>query len=81
MLRPNAASPLLMALVLPRGAGAQPKEGEPGCRTGAGSVDGLVRAVPGVERVASIRSQDMSGFVWPKLARRAAELLASPTRV
>ncbi len=67
-------------------AGVQPKEGEPGYRPGAVSVDALLRAVPGVERIAAIRgeqvasigSQDMSDFVWIKLARRAAELLASP---
>lgn len=113
MLRPNVASLLLMALVFPRGAGAQPearpaarpdlprvallatggtiagvqpKEGEPGYRPGSVSVDALLRAVPGAERiaaihgeqVASIGSQDMSDFVWIKLARRAAEFLASP---
>lgn len=67
-------------------AGVQPKEGEAGYQSGAVSVDSLVKAAPGLEKLASIRgeqiasigSQDMNDFVWVKLARRAAELLASP---
>ena len=67
-------------------AGAQPREGEPGYRSGTLSVESLVKAAPGLdtlavirgEQVASIGSQDMNDFVWLKLARRADELLASP---
>lgn len=67
-------------------AGVQPKEGEAGYRSGSVSVESLIAAAPGLEKLASIRgeqiasigSQDMNDFVWIKLARRAAELLASP---
>ena len=67
-------------------AGVQPKEGEAGYKSGSVSVESLVKAAPGLEKlatikgeqIASIGSQDMNDFVWIKLARRAAELLASP---
>lgn len=66
-------------------AGVQPKEGEAGYQSGAVSVESLVKAAPGLEKLASIKgdqvasigSQDMNDFVWMKLARKAAELLAS----
>jgi len=67
-------------------AGAQPKEGDPGYKSGALSVESLIQAAPGVdklarldgEQIASIGSQDMNDAVWFKLARRANELLAKP---
>ena len=67
-------------------AGVQPKEGEPGYKSGSLSIDSLIKAAPGVdkiarlegEQIASIGSQDMNDAVWFKLARRANELLASP---
>ncbi len=84
-----AAPSLAKVVILATGgtiAGAQPKQGEPGYRSGTLSVESLVRAAPGLdtlavirgEQVASIGSQDMNDFVWLKLARRAEELLASP---
>jgi len=67
-------------------AGAQPKEGDPGYKSGSLSVESLIQAAPGVdklarldgEQVASIGSQDMNDAVWFKLARRVNELLAKP---
>ncbi len=67
-------------------AGVQPREGQAGYKSGSVSVESLVAAAPGLEKlatikgeqIASIGSQDMNDFVWIKLARRAAELLASP---
>lgn len=67
-------------------AGAQPKEGDPGYKSGALSIESLVAAAPGMEKmarvtgeqIASIGSQDMNDAVWFKLARRANELLATP---
>ncbi len=67
-------------------AGVQPKEGEAGYKSGSVSVESLVAAAPGLEKlatikgeqIASIGSQDMNDFVWIKLARKAAEYLASP---
>jgi len=67
-------------------AGAQPKEGDPGYKSGSLSVESLIKAAPGVdklarldgEQVASIGSQDMNDAVWFKLARRVNELLAKP---
>ncbi len=67
-------------------AGAQPKEGDPGYKSGALSIESLVAAAPGLdkianvtgEQIASIGSQDMNDAVWFKLARRANELLAKP---
>lgn len=67
-------------------AGVQPKEGEPGYKSGSLSIDSLIKGAPGVdkvarlegEQIASIGSQDMNDAVWFKLARRANELLATP---
>jgi len=67
-------------------AGVQPKEGDPGYKSGSLSIDSLVKAAPGVEKlarlegeqIASIGSQDMNDAVWFKLAKRANELLAAP---
>jgi L-asparaginase len=67
-------------------AGAQPKEGDPGYKAGSLSVESLIQAAPGVdklarlegEQIASIGSQDMNDAVWFKLAKRANELLAKP---
>jgi|SRR5262245_29850152 len=67
-------------------AGAQPKEGDPGYKAGSVSVEALIQAAPGVdklarldgEQIASIGSQDMNDEVWFKLAKRANELLARP---
>lgn len=65
-------------------AGAQPKPGEAGYKAGSFSVDSLIKAVPGLEnlatvngeQIASIGSQDMNDAVWIKLARRVNELQA-----
>ncbi len=65
-------------------AGVQPKEGEPGYKSGSLSIEALIKGCPGVEKlarldgeqIASIGSQDMNDVVWGKLARRALELLA-----
>src|SRR5574342_884029 len=65
-------------------AGAQPKPGEAGYKAGSFSVESLIKAVPGLERlatvsgeqIASIGSQDMNDAVWIKLARRVNELQA-----
>ncbi|MGA8890274.1 MAG: type II asparaginase [Anaeromyxobacteraceae bacterium] len=67
-------------------AGAQPKPGEAGYRAGSFSVESLISAVPGMEKiaavkgeqVASIGSQDMNDAVWIKLARRVNELQKDP---
>jgi L-asparaginase len=67
-------------------AGAQPKEGDPGYKSGSLSVESLIAAAPGMgkmaritgEQIASIGSQDMNDDVWFRLARRANELLATP---
>src|SRR5258705_12761032 len=86
----RAAEPALpRVVILATGgpiAGAQPKEGDPGYKSGAVSVESLIQAAPGVdklarlegEQIASIGSQDMNDAVWFKLARRANELLAKP---
>ncbi len=85
----GAAAPLPTITILATGgtiAGAQPKEGDPGYKAGSLSIDSLVSAAPGLdklarirgEQVASIGSQDMNDEVWLKLARRANEVLASP---
>jgi L-asparaginase len=66
-------------------AGAQPKEGDPGYKSGSLSIDSLIAAAPGLdkmakitgEQIASIGSQDMNDAVWLKLAKRANELLAT----
>jgi L-asparaginase len=65
-------------------AGVQPKEGEPGYKAGSLSIESLIKAAPGIEKlarldgeqIASIGSQDMNDAVWSKLAKRANELLA-----
>ena len=65
-------------------AGAQPKPGEAGYKAGSFSVESLIKAVPGLEnlatvggeQIASIGSQDMNDAVWIKLARRVNELQA-----
>jgi L-asparaginase len=67
-------------------AGAQPAEGDPGYKSGSLSVESLIAAAPGLdkiaritgEQIASIGSQDMNDEVWLKLARRANQLLATP---
>jgi L-asparaginase len=68
-------------------AGAQPKAGEAGYKAGSFSVESLIQAVPGMEKIAvvkgeqiaSIGSQDMNDAVWIKLARRVNELQKDPT--
>jgi L-asparaginase len=86
---PAAAADLPKVVILATGgtiAGAQPKEGDPGYKAGAVSVESLIQAAPGVdklarlegEQIASIGSQDMNDAVWFKLAKRANELLAKP---
>jgi L-asparaginase len=67
-------------------AGTQLKAGDPGYVAGSLPIETLVKAAPGLERLAridgeqlaSIASQDMSDAVWLKLAARANELLATP---
>jgi len=67
-------------------AGAQPKPGEAGYKAGSFSVESLIQAVPGMDKVATVRgeqiasigSQDMNDAVWIKLARRVNELQAQP---
>jgi len=66
-------------------AGAQPKPGEAGYKSGSFSVDALIQAVPGIrdlatvsgEQIANIGSQNMNDAVWIKLARRVNELQGS----
>jgi L-asparaginase len=68
-------------------AGAQPKPGEAGYKAGSFSVESLIQAVPGMDRlatvkgeqIASIGSQDMNDAVWIKLARRVNELQKDPS--
>jgi L-asparaginase len=67
-------------------AGAQPKPGEAGYKSGSFSVDNLIQAVPGMkdvaivtgEQISNIGSQNMNDAVWIKLARRVNELQSSP---
>jgi L-asparaginase len=67
-------------------AGAQPAEGDPGYKSGSLSVESLIAAAPGMDKIAritgeqlaSIGSQDMNDEVWLKLAKRANQLLATP---
>ena len=67
-------------------AGVQPKEGDPGYKSGSLSIETLIQAAPGMEKlarltgeqIASIGSQDMNDAVWFKLANRINELLATP---
>jgi L-asparaginase len=84
-----AATELPEVVILATGgtiAGAQPKQGEPGYRSGSLSVESLIAAAPGIdklaritgEQIASIGSQDMNDAVWLKLASRTNELLATP---
>ena len=84
-----AAQALPNVVILATGgtiAGAQPKEGDPGYKSGSLAIESLIAAAPGMdkmatitgEQVASIGSQDMNDAVWFKLARRANELLATP---
>jgi L-asparaginase len=84
-----AQKPLPNVVILATGgtiAGAQPKEGDPGYKSGALSIESLVAAAPGMdkfakvtgEQIAAIGSQDMNDGVWFKLANRANQLLATP---
>ena len=84
---PAAASALPRIVILATGgtiAGAQPKEGDAGYKSGAVSIESLIAAAPGMdklarftgEQIASIGSQDMNDAVWLKLAKRTNELLA-----
>ncbi|HTP29045.1 MAG TPA: type II asparaginase [Anaeromyxobacteraceae bacterium] len=84
---PSPAKPNVMVLATGGTiAGAQPKAGEAGYKSGSFSVESLIQAVPGMEKiatvkgeqVASIGSQDMNDAVWIKLARRVNELQAQP---
>jgi L-asparaginase len=85
----GAAQALPNIVILATGgtiAGAQPKEGDPGYKSGSLSVESLIAAAPGMdkmakitgEQIAAIGSQDMNDDVWLRLARRANELLATP---
>ena len=64
----------------------QPKEGDPGYKSSSLSIETLIQAAPGMdkmarltgEQIASIGSQDMNDAVWFKLANRINELLATP---
>jgi len=66
-------------------AGAQPEPGHYGYTAAAYGVDWLLRAVPGLDHLASlsgeqvvnIGSQDMDDAVWLALARRLTEVLGS----
>jgi L-asparaginase len=84
-----ATKPLPSVVILATGgtiAGAQPKEGDAGYKSGSLSIESLMAAAPGMDKmarvtgepIASIGSQDMNDMVWFKLARRANELLAKP---
>ncbi|HVO09480.1 MAG TPA: type II asparaginase [Vicinamibacteria bacterium] len=86
---PAAEKPLPHVVVLATGgtiAGVQPKEGEPGYKSGALSIDALIKGAPGIEKlarldgeqIASIGSQDMNDEVWGRLARRVNAVLARP---
>jgi L-asparaginase len=86
-LAPAPAKPSVMILATGGTiAGAQPKPGEAGYKAGSFSVESLIQGVPGMEKiaavkgeqVASIGSQDMNDAVWIKLARRVNELQAQP---
>jgi L-asparaginase len=65
-------------------AGAQKSSSEVGYKSGSFSVDDLIKAVPGLdkladlsgEQVANIGSQTMNHEVWLKLAKRVNEVLA-----
>jgi len=68
-------------------AGAQPKPGEAGYKAGTFSVESLIAAVPGMEKIAAVKgeqiasigSQDMNDAVWIKLARRVNEVQKDPS--
>jgi L-asparaginase len=67
-------------------AGAQASATDYGYKSGAYDVDSLLKAVPNLDRlatitgeqVASIGSQDMNDEVWLKLAKRVNAVLAEP---
>jgi L-asparaginase len=84
----DAASALPKIKILATGgtiAGAQASTADAGYKSGAFSVDDLIKAVPAMtnlaelsgEQVANIGSQTMSHEVWLKLAQRVNEALAS----
>jgi L-asparaginase len=68
-------------------AGAQASTSDAGYKSGAFSVDDLIKAVPSMtnlavlsgEQVANIGSQTMNHEVWLKLAKRVKEVLAGDT--
>jgi L-asparaginase len=68
-------------------AGAQKSSSEVGYKSGSFSVDDLIKAVPGLdkladlsgEQVANIGSQTMNHEVWLKLVQRVNEVLAGDT--
>jgi L-asparaginase len=68
-------------------AGAQSSASDPGYKSGAFSVEDLIRAVPKLrelaelsgEQVANIGSQSMTHEVWLKLAQRVQEVLKGDT--
>lgn len=87
--KPGIAADLPNVVILATGgtiAGAQPSEGDPGYKSGAVSIEALIAAAPGLDRlanitgeqIASIGSQDMNDTIWLKLAERANKLLADP---
>jgi L-asparaginase len=67
-------------------AGAQAEEGGYGYKSGSFDIKDLISAVPNLdklaiisgEQVVNIGSQDMDNEVWMTLARRVAEVVASP---
>jgi L-asparaginase len=67
-------------------AGAQSRDGSAGYKSGAVSVEDLIKAVHGVnaiadissEQVSNIGSQNMNNAVWLKLAKRLNEFLSNP---
>jgi L-asparaginase len=85
---PSAARALPKIKVLATGgtiAGAQASQADAGYKSGAFSVDDLIKAVPQLkniaelsgEQVANIGSQTMNHEVWLKLAKRVNEVLKS----
>jgi L-asparaginase len=86
---PQAASGLPKIVVIATGgtiAGAQPSASSYGYKAGAYDVNSLLKAVPNLDRFASITgeqlanigSQDMNDEIWLKLAKRVNEVLRSP---
>src|SRR5438067_5620959 len=67
-------------------AGAAASGTQSGYTSGAVTIDAMVKSVPGIEKLANIKgeqvsnvgSQDMSFDIMLKLAKRANQLLASP---